>query len=70
MSGIATLTQRPDGAVYHGVPAVAPDSDFDIRWAAWVARGHIHDQRVRRRFVTWASVIAIGTAVIYVFLQS
>ena len=49
--------------------ATAPEADFDIRWAAWVARGRVHDQRVRRRLVVWASVLAMGAALVYGFLR-
>ena len=49
--------------------ATVPGADFDIRWAAWVARGRVHDQRVRRRLVVWASVLAMGAALVYAFLR-
>ena len=51
-------------------PTVVPDADFDIRWAAWVARGRVHEQRVRRRFLIWVPVIAIGAAIALVLLRS
>ena len=43
-------------------PLVAVDEDFDTRWDAWVARGRVHERRVRRRIVLSAAVIAIGGA--------
>jgi hypothetical protein len=49
-------------------PLVAVFGDFDTRWAAWVARGRVHDRRVRRRFVVSAAVIAIGGAIAFAFL--
>jgi hypothetical protein len=49
--------------------AVALDTDFDTRWAAWVTRGRIHEQRVRRRLVMWAGVIAVGAAIVYAFVR-
>jgi hypothetical protein len=64
------LTELPGSAPYHVVPAVALDADFDTRWAAWVARGRVHEQLVRRRFATWVSVLAIGAAIGYAFLRS
>ena len=70
MGSTAPLTQSPVSAAYHPAQAVVPDADFDTRWAAWVARGRIHEQRVRRRFVTWASVIAIGAAIVFALLRS
>jgi hypothetical protein len=60
--------QFPVSAADHAAAAVARDGDFDTRWAAWVARGRIHDQRVRRVFVMWASVLAVGAAIVYGFL--
>ena len=44
-------------------PLVAVDADFQTRWAAWVARGEVHDRRVRRRFVVSAAVLAIVAAI-------
>jgi hypothetical protein len=64
------LTQLPVSTVYHVASAVALDADFDARWAAWVARGRVHEQRVRRRFVTWVSVLAMAAAIVYAFLRS
>ena len=55
-------------ATFDGAPLVARDEDFEKRWAAWVARGRVHDQRVRRRFVVAAGVIAIGAAIAFAFL--
>jgi hypothetical protein len=55
-------------ATVHDAPLVAVDGDFDTRWAAWVARGRVHDRRVRRRFVVSAAVIAIGGAIAFAFL--
>ncbi len=49
-------------------PAVAPDRDFDPRWAAWIARGRARDRRVRR-FVTWAFGLSMGAAIVYAFLR-
>jgi len=50
--------------------AVARDGNFDARWAAWLERGHTHEQHVRRRFVIWASVLSMGAAIVYAFLRS
>jgi hypothetical protein len=49
--------------------AAAPDVDFDTRWAAWVERGRVHDQRVRRRLVVWAGVVAMGVTIAYALLR-
>jgi hypothetical protein len=55
-------------ATVDGAPLVAVDGDLDTRWATWVARGHVHDQLVRRRFVVSAAVIAIGAAIAFAFV--
>lgn len=59
---------RNTATVHGGAPLVAVDGDFDTRWAAWVARGRVHDRRVRRRFVVAAAVIAIGGAIAFAFI--
>ena len=59
---------RNTATVPGGAPLVAVAGDFDTRWAAWVARGRVHDTRVRRRFVVSAVVIAIGGAIAFAFL--
>jgi hypothetical protein len=65
-----SIAQIPFSAADHSVSIVAPDTDFDARWTAWVARGRVHEQRVRRRFVIWAGVFATGAAIVYAFLRS
>lgn len=50
--------------------AVVPDADFDSRWAAWVARGRAHEQRVRRRFLICVPVVAIGAAIAFALFRS
>jgi hypothetical protein len=72
MGNTERLNQPPVSVAYHAAQAVAPDADFDTRWAAWIARGRVHDRRVRRRFVTFvicASVLAMGAAIVYAFLS-
>jgi hypothetical protein len=54
-------------AADHAAPAVI-DLDFDARWATWVSRGRVHDERVRRNLFVWAGVLATGAAVVYAFL--
>jgi hypothetical protein len=65
-----SLAQMPSSAADHPFASTAPDTDFDARWAAWIARGRVHEQLVRRRFVVWASVVATGAAIVYTFLRS
>lgn len=61
------VTELPNTATFHGGPLVALDEDFDTRWDAWVARGRVHERRVRRRTVLSAAAIAIGGAVAFAF---
>ncbi len=49
---------------------VAPNDGFDARWAAWIERGRVHEQRVRRRFLICAPVVAIGAAAAFLLLHS
>ncbi len=62
--------QFPINAVDHAASAVPLDADFDSRWAGWVARGRVHEQRVRRTFALWAGALAMGAAIVYGFLRS
>jgi hypothetical protein len=44
--------------------AVDPGSDFEMRWAAWKARGVAHERAVTQRFITvaiLAGTIAMAT---------
>ena len=59
----------PVGVANHASVAVAFDADFDVRWAAWVERGRVHEQRVRRKCVLCAGALAIGAAILYAFLR-
>jgi hypothetical protein len=43
---------------------ISPDPDFEVRWAAWKARGAAHDRAVRRRLAIAAAVLAIPAAVL------
>jgi hypothetical protein len=35
-----------------------------------MARGRVHEQRARRRFVVWAGVFATGAAIVYALAGS
>ena len=70
MAIAASLAQLPVAAVSPATHAVVPEVDFDTRWAAWVERGRMHEQRVRRRFLIWVPVIGIGAAVAFALLRS
>ena len=69
MNTTELLTRLPDRAGDQAAPAVAPDADFATRWAAWVERGRVHEQRVRRRFVVSAGVLTLAAAITYAFLR-
>jgi hypothetical protein len=64
-----SLARLPVSAAYQAAPAVAFDADFDTRWATWVARGRIHEQRVRRKLVVVAGFLAMAAAVVYAFMR-
>ena len=50
--------------------AVVPDAEFDTRWDAWVTRGRLHEQRIRRRFLIAIPMIVIGAAIAFALLRS
>lgn len=64
MSSNERLVQLPVSDAFH----VGPDADFDARWTAWVARGQVHEQRVRRKLTILAGALAIAAA-IYAFVR-
>ena len=41
----AAVPARTDG---HSAVAIAPDADFEARWAAWRTRRLAHERAVRR----------------------
>jgi hypothetical protein len=65
-----SVTQLPVGATFHVASAVAPDADFNARWAAWVARGRVHERRMRRRFMIWVAALGMGATIVYALLRS
>lgn len=68
MGSTARLIPVTARAAY-GAADVASNADFDIRWAAWIARGRAHEQRVRRRFLIGVPVAAIGAAIVLALLR-
>ncbi len=60
--------QAQAGTGFHAAQTGACDPAFEARWAAWIARGLVHEQRARRRFAVWAGALAVGAAVGYLFL--
>ncbi len=72
METVGLLTPLSVSPAYHDAPAVVSEPDFDARWAAWVARGRVHERRARRRFIVSvgaASALAFGAATIYTLLK-
>jgi len=43
------------------------DTDFDRRWAGWVARGRSHERRVRARLSFFLGALLIALALFYTF---
>jgi hypothetical protein len=70
MGILEVMAPLPVGGASHVAQTVAPNADFDTRWAAWLERGRAHEQRVRRRFVVWAVVLTMAAAIAYAFLRS
>jgi small-conductance mechanosensitive channel len=49
-------------------PILRQTATFDERWAAWQAKGAVHDRAVRRKMAIAAPILIILTAVvIYVY---
>ena len=56
----------------HSAVAIAPDADFEARWAAWRTRGLAHERAVRRKltFVAGvAGIVATAVAIAYALLR-
>ena len=68
MSSNEPLGRLPVAHTYPVAPNVPLDADSDARWAAWVARGHAHDEIVRRRLGMVAVLLAIAAAILFAFL--
>ena len=65
----AAVLVRTDG---HSAVAIAPDADFEARWAAWRTRGLAHERAVRRKLtlVTGvAGIVATAAAIAYTLLR-
>ena len=56
----------------HAAVAIAPDADFEARWAAWRTRGLAHERAVRRTLTLVAGVagiVATAVAIAYMLLR-
>jgi hypothetical protein len=52
--------------------AIAPDADFEARWAAWCTRSIAHERAVRRKLIPVAAVagtVATAAAIAYTLLR-
>jgi hypothetical protein len=56
-------------APYDTSPAAALDADFNARWDAWVVRGRVHEQLVRRKILVVAAVLALAAAAVYALFR-
>jgi len=65
-----SLSQLPFSSADYPPASIASDPDFDARWAAWIARGRVHEQHARRRFIVWGGVFATGVAIVYALVTS
>ena len=50
------------------LPATGFDPGFNARWDSWVARGHVHEQEVQRKFMLWLGLLATAGAIVATFL--
>ena len=67
-----TTASIPVSAKDSSAAAVAPDTDFEARWAAWRRRGVAHERAVRRKFILvagFAGALAGAVALAYTLLQ-
>jgi hypothetical protein len=62
-----SLSQLPVDNTSALALAVALDPDFEARWAAWVARGELHERLVRRKLALLGAALALGGAIFSVF---
>ena len=56
----------------HSAIAMAPDADFEARWAAWRTRCLAHERAVRRTLTLAAGVagiVATAVAIAYMLLR-
>ena len=71
-AGLAALfpIAQPQSGARKILGNMAIEDGFDVRWAAWIERGRIHDERVRQRFTVFAAVLAIGASIFWAFVGS
>ena len=67
-----TTAPVPVSTTCYSVVAVASDTDFEVRWAAWRRRGVAHERAVRRKLMlvaAFAGALAAAVVIAYTLLQ-
>ena len=62
----------PVGTGGYSAVAIAPDTDFEVRWAAWRTQGVAHERAVRRKLILVAGLagtLATAVAIAYTLLH-
>lgn len=49
--------------------AMESDATFELRWAAWRARGAAHERAFRRKLVIAAPLVAVAAAIVSLLLM-
>ena len=65
MAQSESISASQAASAHHAGEPSGLDADFDARWAAWRARGEVHERAVRRRLLMLAPVAAIAAAILY-----
>ena len=68
MSQTISIATAPVGTGYDSAELLRLDADFDARWAAWQARGRVHERAVGRKLLVLAPAVAVAVAIVYVLL--
>ena len=64
-----SIAESPVDAACPPAAPVALDAEFELRWAAWHARGVGRERVVRRTFLLPVRALAIGAAIAYAVLR-
>ena len=67
---MVTAESRVQLETAHNAAPSKFDAGFEQRWDAWVARGRVHEQRARRKFIAGAGLFAAAAAVVYALLRA
>ena len=70
MGNVELQSPHPGNAAPHAALAIAPGADLDRRWAAWLARGRAHEERVRQRLLIGGTALTIAGVIVYGLLRS